>query len=122
VEIAPSPSILLSGMAGSRLPVAIAHGEGRAQFASMEEERACAAAGLIALRYIDGHGAPAVRYPDNPNGASGAIAALTTPDGRVTITMPHPERVYAQYKTPGIRTRPAQMPDGCGCSATPACG
>ena len=94
VEIAPSPSILLSGMAGSRLPVAIAHGEGRAQFASMEEERACAAAGLIALRYIDGHGAPAVRYPDNPNGASGAIAALTTPDGRVTITMPHPERVY----------------------------
>jgi phosphoribosylformylglycinamidine synthase len=94
VEIAPSPSVLLRGMEGSRLPVAIAHGEGRAQFASAEDERACAAAGLVAVRYIDAHGAPALRYPDNPNGASGAIAALTTADGRVTITMPHPERVY----------------------------
>jgi phosphoribosylformylglycinamidine synthase len=94
VEIAPSPSVLLSGMEGSRLPVAIAHGEGRAQFASAQDERACGSAGLVAVRYIDGHGAPALRYPDNPNGASGAIAALTTPDGRVTITMPHPERAF----------------------------
>ena len=110
VEIAPSPSVLLSGMAGSRLPVAIAHGEGRAQFAGVAEERACAAAGLIALRYIDGHGEPARHYPDNPNGASGAIAALTTPDGRVTITMPHPERV--------IRTvQNSWHPEGAGADA-----
>jgi phosphoribosylformylglycinamidine synthase len=94
VEIAPSPSVLLQGMAGSRLPAAIAHGEGRAQFDTVADERSCATAGLTAIRYIDGHGAPALSYPDNPNGASGAIAALTTPDGRVTITMPHPERVF----------------------------
>jgi phosphoribosylformylglycinamidine synthase len=94
VEIASSPSVLMSGMAGSWMPAAIAHGEGRAQFDSIADERACAAAGLVAVRYIDGHGAAAHSYPDNPNGASGAIAALTTPDGRVTITMPHPERVF----------------------------
>jgi phosphoribosylformylglycinamidine synthase len=94
VEIAASPSILLSGMAGSRLPVPIAHGEGRAQFENAEQERACAASGLIALRYVDGRGAPALRYPDNPNGSSGAIAALTSADGRATITMPHPERGF----------------------------
>jgi phosphoribosylformylglycinamidine synthase len=92
VEIADSPSILLAGMAGSRLPVAVSHGEGRATFASEAAQVACQP--LVAVRYIDNHGAVAVNYPANPNGTPDGIAALTSSDGRVTITMPHPERVY----------------------------
>jgi len=94
VGVESSPSLLFAGMHGSRLPIAISHGEGRAVFANEESLRQCVAQRLVALRYLDNHGAPAVRYPANPNGAAHAIAALTTPDGRVTITMPHPERVY----------------------------
>jgi phosphoribosylformylglycinamidine synthase len=92
VEIASSPSILLKGMEGSRLPVAVSHGEGRAEFVSDAAQRACQP--LVAVRYVDNRGAAATRYPANPNGAPDGIAALTTTDGRVTITMPHPERVY----------------------------
>ena len=94
VEVLDSPSLLLAGMQGSRLPVAVAHGEGRAQFDSEADLQQCLANGLVSFRYIDNHGAPAMRYPANPNGAAHAIAAITTPDGRVTATMPHPERVY----------------------------
>jgi phosphoribosylformylglycinamidine synthase len=94
VEILDSPSVLLAGMCGSRLPVAIAHGEGRPQFADQAMLRQCVDGGLIAVRYLDNRGQPAQRYPANPNGAVHAIAALTSSDGRVTITMPHPERVY----------------------------
>jgi phosphoribosylformylglycinamidine synthase len=94
VEILDSPSLLLAGMGGSRLPVAIAHGEGRPQFEREQDLERCLAQRLIAFRYVDNHGLPAQRYPANPNGALLAIAALTTPDGRVTVTMPHPERVY----------------------------
>ena len=94
VEIDASPSILLAGMAGSRLPVAVSHGEGRPQFGRVDDLKACVDHKLVALRYIDHRGATAQRYPANPNGAVQGIAALTTPDGRVTITMPHPERVY----------------------------
>jgi phosphoribosylformylglycinamidine synthase len=94
VEILRSPSVLLRGMEGSRLPIAVSHGEGRPQFASDAALRSCAEGGLIAIRYIDSHGAVAQTYPANPNGAALGIAALTTTDGRVTITMPHPERVY----------------------------
>src|SRR5579871_1860699 len=94
VGVDHSPSLLLAGMAGSRLPIAISHGEGRAVFANEESLRQCLSQRLVALRYLDNRGVPAVRYPANPNGAAHAIAALTTPDGRVTITMPHPERVY----------------------------
>jgi phosphoribosylformylglycinamidine synthase len=94
VEILESPSVLLAGMHGSRLPVAVAHGEGRAQFDSESDLERCRNAGLIAFRYVDNRGEPARRYPANPNGTLEAIAALTTPDGRVTITMPHPERVF----------------------------
>ncbi len=71
------------GMEGSRLPIAISHGEGRAVFAQDASLRQCLALRLVALRYLDNHGAPATRYPANPNGAAHAIAALTTPDGRV---------------------------------------
>ncbi|ROR32802.1 phosphoribosylformylglycinamidine synthase [Inmirania thermothiophila] len=93
VEVTDSPSILLAGMAGSRLPVAVAHGEGRADFGA-EGPAPAERAGMVALRYVDGHGRIAERYPDNPNGSPGGITGLTTPDGRVTIMMPHPERVF----------------------------
>ena len=88
VEVLPSPSIFLAGMAGARLPVVVSHGEGRAVFRS-EDDQANAHA---ALRYVDGRGAPAQRYPANPNGSPDGITALTTADGRFTIMMPHPER------------------------------
>ena len=94
VEILDSPSVLLAGMEGSRLPIAIAHGEGRPQFAAAAQLRQCLDARLVAVRYVTNRGEPAQLYPANPNGAVHAIAALTTLDGRATITMPHPERVY----------------------------
>jgi len=94
VEILESPSVLLAGMHGSRLPVAVAHGEGRPQFDSDADLQRCLSARLLAFRYVDNRGQPAHSYPANPNGAVEALAALTTPDGRVTVTMPHPERVY----------------------------
>ncbi|HEY7928663.1 MAG TPA: phosphoribosylformylglycinamidine synthase, partial [Steroidobacteraceae bacterium] len=94
VGVEQSASPLFAGMHGSRLPIAISHGEGRAVFAQEASLQQCLAQHLVALRYLDNHGAPAMRYPANPNGAVHAIAALTTPDGRVTITMPHPERVF----------------------------
>ena len=84
-----SPSILLRGMEGSRIPVAVAHGEGRAEFDSAVDQ----AAARVALRYVDGDGNPATEYPANPNGSAGSVAGLTSDDGRVTILMPHPERV-----------------------------
>ncbi|HEB99423.1 MAG TPA: phosphoribosylformylglycinamidine synthase, partial [Thiotrichales bacterium] len=92
VEVTDSPSILLTGMAGSRMPIAVAHGEGRAEFASSEARQA--AGGLVALRYVDHFGRPAETYPFNPNGSPGGITGLTSADGRVTIMMPHPERVF----------------------------
>ena len=94
VQIADSPSVLLAGMAGSRLPVAMAHGEGRPQFQCAEDLQHCLEQRLIALQYVTNRGEIARTYPANPNGAVHGIGALTTSDGRVTITMPHPERVY----------------------------
>lgn len=88
LEVAESPSLFLRGMAGSRIPVAVAHGEGRASF----EATGDAARVDVALRYIDGDGVPAAGYPANPNGSAHAIAGVTSEDGRVTILMPHPER------------------------------
>jgi phosphoribosylformylglycinamidine synthase len=92
LEVMPSTSIFLDGMAGSRLPVPVAHGEGQARFAL--EADLDAARALVALRYVDGHGAVATTYPQNPNGSPQGIAGLTTPDGRFTICMPHPERAF----------------------------
>jgi phosphoribosylformylglycinamidine synthase len=94
VRIEPSPSVLLAGMSGSILPIAVAHGEGRVEPLADGDLARLADAQLIAARFVDHHGAPAVRYPENPNGSPGAITALTTPDGRATIMMPHPERVF----------------------------
>ena len=90
VEILESPSILLRGMAGSRLPVAVAHGEGRALFDPGQPP----ARALVAGRFVDGRGRVASTYPANPNGSPGGITALTSTDGRATILMPHPERVF----------------------------
>jgi phosphoribosylformylglycinamidine synthase len=90
VEIPPSPSIFFAGMAGSRAPIANAHGEGRAVFASA----AAQGAALVSMRYVDSHGAATERYPYNPNGSVGGITGVTTADGRFTIVMPHPERVF----------------------------
>ena len=89
VEIVESPSIMLSGMAGARLPVATAHGEGRAEF----REPADLNRAPVAVRYVDAAGAPARRYPDNPNGSRDGVTGLCNADGRVTILMPHPERL-----------------------------
>ncbi len=92
VEVTPGPSIFLRGMAGSVLPVAVSHGEGRAEF-STDADRA-AARDTLGLCYVDNRGEPTQRYPANPNGSVDAIAGLCNADGRVTIMMPHPERVY----------------------------
>jgi len=89
VEVTPSPSLFFAGMAGSRMPIANAHGEGRARF-SQDDARAQA---IVALRYVDSQGVATERYPYNPNGSPGGITGLTTADGRFTIVMPHPERV-----------------------------
>ncbi|HEY4448438.1 MAG TPA: phosphoribosylformylglycinamidine synthase [Steroidobacteraceae bacterium] len=94
VEVVPSPSVLLAGMAGSVLPVAVAHGEGRAEFASEAAASDCAANGLVAVRYIDAPGVVATSYPANPSGTPFGIAALSNVDGRVTVIMPHPERSF----------------------------
>ncbi|HEC17135.1 MAG TPA: phosphoribosylformylglycinamidine synthase [Sedimenticola sp.] len=92
VEVQDSPSILLRGMAGSRMPIAVAHGEGRAEFrnqAHLQQARS-----RVALRYVENGGETAVRYPANPNGSPEGVTGFTTADGRVTIMMPHPERVF----------------------------
>ncbi|WP_163649825.1 phosphoribosylformylglycinamidine synthase [Modicisalibacter sp. 'Wilcox'] len=93
VRVEESPSILLAGMEGSRLPIAVAHGEGRAEFRDSGHLRAMQGGGQIALRYVDNYGQVTTHYPANPNGSPSGITGLTTPDGRVTIMMPHPERV-----------------------------
>jgi phosphoribosylformylglycinamidine synthase len=92
VEVPESPSLFFSGMAGSRLPVATAHGEGYAEFES--PAALISARSLVALRYVDNHGRATERYPFNPNGSPQGITGLTTADGRFTILMPHPERVF----------------------------
>jgi phosphoribosylformylglycinamidine synthase len=108
VEVQPSPSILFEGMAGSRMPIVVAHGEGYADFTSditpasghesslklrFGNAKKLQAA-LVTLRYVDNSGKPTEIYPLNPNGSPQGITGLTTPDGRFSIMMPHPERVF----------------------------
>ncbi len=88
LEVMPSPSLFLQDMAGSRIPVVVSHGEGRAEFDSPAHQ----AAAQVALRFVDGEGRVATQYPLNPNGSPDGITGLTTDDGRATILMPHPER------------------------------
>ncbi|MEN9893674.1 MAG: hypothetical protein RLY78_3969 [Pseudomonadota bacterium] len=90
VEVLDSPSIFFQGMAGSRLPIAVAHGEGYADFS----QRGDAAQVQRAMRYVDHHGQPTEVYPLNPNGSPDGLTSVTTADGRFTVLMPHPERVF----------------------------
>lgn len=94
VEIQETPSIFFEGMAGSRMPIAVSHGEGRTEFSSDEAIDAANESGTVAMRYVDNYGQVTETYPANPNGSPDGITALTTTDGRVTIMMPHPERVF----------------------------
>jgi phosphoribosylformylglycinamidine synthase len=94
VEVMQSPSIFLSGMAGSVLPIAVSHGEGRAEFVGAAQAAACEGSGTIGLRYVTRAGEIARHYPANPNGSPNGLAALCNLDGRVTLAMPHPERVF----------------------------
>jgi len=94
VQVQQSASVLLQGMAGSHLPIAVAHGEGRAEFGSADDLAACDTSGAVALRYVENDLTRATRYPANPNGSPEGISGLTSLDGRATIMMPHPERVF----------------------------
>ena len=90
VQVLESPSLFLQGMAGSRLPIAVAHGEGYANF----KFRGNPDQVIGAMRYVDNFGQPTEQYPFNPNGSAGGLTAVTTADGRFTAMMPHPERVF----------------------------
>jgi phosphoribosylformylglycinamidine synthase len=106
VEVLQSPSIFLRGMAGARLPIAVAHGEGRADFS----QRGDAATVIAAMRFVDHAGVPTEAYPANPTGCAGGLTAVTTADGRYTALMPHPERVFRNVQmswTPGEREGPS---------------
>ena len=94
VEIQESPSVLFKGMAGSRMPIAVSHGEGHAEFSSEEAIGHANDSGTVSMRYINNYGDVTETYPANPNGSPDGITSLTTTDGRVTIMMPHPERVF----------------------------
>ena len=94
VEIQESPSVLFKGMEGSRMPIAVSHGEGHAEFSSDEAIDAANNSGTVSMRYVNNYGDVTETYPANPNGSVDGITSLTTTDGRVTIMMPHPERVF----------------------------
>lgn len=102
LRIEESPSILFAGMAGSCMPIVNSHGEGRVQWERPED----AARALIAARYVDGEGNPTERYPLNPNGSAAGVTSVTTPDGRFTIMMPHPER---SHRTVQLSWHPREM-------------
>ena len=105
VEVLESCSVLLRGMAGSRLPIAVAHGEGRVQFGDVREMERARLQQQLCLRYVDNYGQPTERHPFNPNGSPGGLTALASADGRATIMMPHPERVFRNVQ---LSWRPAE--------------
>ncbi|MDP0560791.1 MAG: phosphoribosylformylglycinamidine synthase [Candidatus Endonucleobacter sp. (ex Gigantidas childressi)] len=94
VEVQKSASIFLAGMEGARMPVAVSHGEGLVEFGHTGQVEALETAGQVVLRYVDNCGEPTVRYPYNPNGSEGGVTGFSSKNGRVTIMMPHPERVF----------------------------
>ncbi len=103
VEVLASPSIFFPGMEGSRIPIAVAHGEGFADFSQRGDARAV----HRAMRFVDHTGAATEAYPANPNGSPGGLTAVTTADGRFTVLMPHPERVFRNVQmswTPGDKS------------------
>ncbi|MEM9313980.1 MAG: phosphoribosylformylglycinamidine synthase subunit PurQ, partial [Pseudomonadota bacterium] len=106
VEVQPSPSLFFADMQGSQLPIAVAHGEGRAVFAAPADRERCEAQNLVGLRFIENDGRVSESYPANPNGSPGGVTAVCTPDGRGTIMMPHPERVFRRQQ---LSWHPAAM-------------
>jgi phosphoribosylformylglycinamidine synthase len=108
LKIEESPSILFSGMAGSVLPVAVAHGEGFTEFANESARQSVSASGLVAARYVDNHHRATERYPLNPNGSPEGMTSFTSADGRATILMPHPERVF---RTAQLSWAPTDWPE-----------
>ena len=94
VEVLDSPSLFFKGMAGSRLPIAVSHGEGFANFEKQLGGRGDASQAIAAMRYVDNFGQVTESYPANPNGSPGGLTAVTTADGRFTAMMPHAERVF----------------------------
>jgi phosphoribosylformylglycinamidine synthase len=93
------------------LPIAVSHGEGRAEFRDVMQAARCESSGTVGLRYVSAAGAIAVDYPSNPNGSPNGLAALCNLDGRVTIAMPHPERVFRNVQ---MSWRPAAAPEYSG--------
>ncbi|OUS70217.1 phosphoribosylformylglycinamidine synthase [Pseudoalteromonas sp. A601] len=94
VEVQESPSVFFKGMAGSRMPIAVSHGEGHAEFANDAAIKAALDSGTVAVKFVDNHGNPTTQYPNNPNGSPEGITGITSADGRATVMMPHPERVF----------------------------
>jgi phosphoribosylformylglycinamidine synthase len=94
LKIEKSPSVLFAGMEGSVLPIAVAHGEGYTEFPDSAAAATMSRSGLVAARFVDNHHQPTELYPLNPNGSPCGMTALTTTTGRVTIMMPHPERIF----------------------------
>jgi phosphoribosylformylglycinamidine synthase len=111
LEVQPSASLFFRGMAGSRIPVATAHGEGYAEF--RDARQLAAAQPHVALRFVDHRGRATERYPYNPNGSPEGVTGLTTADGRFTILMPHPERVFRSVQ---MSWHPEAWDDGDGAS------
>ncbi|QKM64713.1 phosphoribosylformylglycinamidine synthase [Polynucleobacter tropicus] len=111
-EILASPSIFTQGMEGSQLPIAIAHGEGFANFSQQGNLEKIQSQGLSALRFVDHAGKPTELYPMNPNGSPGGLTGVTTPDGRFTVMMPHPERVFRAAQMSWCPPEWLDTPDG----------
>lgn len=111
-EVMPSPSIFTQGMTGSLLPIAIAHGEGYANFSQQGNREQLQQEGLMTLRFVDSLGHATDTYPLNPNGSEGGLTGVTTPDGRFTVMMPHPERVFRSVQMSWCPPEWLSIPDG----------
>jgi len=111
-EVLSSPSIFTQGMEGSQLPIAVAHGEGFANFSQQGNLNQLQQQGLATLRFVDHEGKPTETYPMNPNGSVGGLTGVTTPDGRFTVMMPHPERVFRAVQMSWCPPEWLNTPDG----------
>jgi phosphoribosylformylglycinamidine synthase len=115
VEVLDSPSIFFSGMAGTQTPIAIAHGEGYADFSQTGN----IGEAVAAMRFVDNRGVATEAYPYNPNGSPQGLTSVTTPDGRFTVMMPHAERVFRSVQHSWAPNRGVRNRLGCVCSVMP---